>query len=103
MRTFAAANADRERDRYTGNTQHDERTPAGAKALLSQPEAQMLARQTTTQLRRHGPTRIETLPASARIVRALKTLGLVDMSAHGAKTTIVSLTLAGAKMAGGGK
>lgn len=99
MRTFAAATADCERDRYTGPAQHDERTQAGAKAILSNPEAQMLARQTTTQLRKHGPQRLETLPASARIVRALATLGLVVTSAQGAKTTLVSLSPTGAKMA----
>lgn len=96
MRTFAATAADRARHRYELEARLDSRTRAGATALLARPEANKLFAQTVRLLLPREEVPLLALPASAHIIDAMETLGIVTQQG---KITTVRLTPKGRQMA----
>lgn len=100
MRTYAAHAADLDRNRYAEQDEHNAADIRGAKAILRNPQAAVLAKQTNRMLASapHHTMSLLALPAGVHIIEAMETLGIVEQ--HGTNPKQVSFTDKGRALAG---
>jgi len=99
VRTYAARQEDLQRNRYNRDDADklDVSDERAAKKLLAQREAGLLARQALRMVIQHEEIALLALPAGEHIVKALETLGLVEIGRDKRRT--VRLTARGQGMA----